>query len=148
METIKEKKIKIARTRNGVPCLWESLMSFSDLKRATVIYGKDKETKNAVFVNQDREKQALVPIQTGDYISKAFEDKHGVALSVFRIDEISPMENSATITPVYRKSSLISEYVIDKDYRMMVEETIAKLENNKVIAVPSAKTKVLDEKEN
>jgi hypothetical protein len=148
METIKEKKIKIARTRNGVPCLWESLMSFSDLKRATVIYGKDKEIKSAVFVNQDREKQALVPIQTGDYISKAFEDKHGVALSVFRIDEISPMENSATITPVYRKSSLISEYVIDKDYKSMVEETISKLENNKVIAVPSAKTRVLDEKEN
>jgi hypothetical protein len=148
METIKEKKIKIARTRNGVPCLWESLMSFSDLKRATVIYGKDKEAKSAVFVNQEREKQALVPIQTGDYISKAFEDKHGVALSVFRIDEISPMDNSATITPVYRKSSLISEYVIDKAYQNMVEETIEKLENKKIVAFASAKSKVLDEKEN
>lgn len=134
MESVKEKKIKIARTRNGVPCLWESLMSFSDLRRATVIYGKDKEAKNAVFVNQEREKQALVPIQVGDFISKAFEDRHGVALSVFRIDEISPMENIATITPVYRKSSLISEYTIDKDYKEMVEETVEKLDTKRIIA--------------
>ena len=149
MELIKEKKIKIARTRNGVPCLWESLMNFADLRRATVIYSKNKEAKNAVFVNQERDKQALVPIQTGDYISKAFEDKHGVALSVFRIDEISPMENSATITPVYRKSSLISEYIVDKEYKGMVEETMEKLDSKRVIAKASAiKERVLDEKEN
>lgn len=149
MEPIKEKKIKIARTRNGVPCLWESLMNFADLRRATVIYSKNKEAKNAVFVNQERDKQALVPIQTGDYISKAFEDKHGVALSVFRIDEISPMENSATITPVYRKSSLISEYIVDKEYKDMVEETVEKLDSKRVIAKASAiKERVLDEKEN
>ncbi len=149
MEPIKEKKIKIARTRNGVPCLWESLMNFADLRRATVIYSKNKEAKNAVFVNQERDKQALVPIQTGDYISKAFEDKHGVALSVFRIDEISPMENSATITPVYRKSSLISEYIVDKEYKSMVEETVEKLDSKRIIAKASAiKERVLDEKEN
>ena len=149
MELIKEKKIKIARTRNGVPCLWESLMNFADLRRATVIYSKNKEAKNAVFVNQERDKQALVPIQTGDYISKAFEDKHGVALSVFRIDEISPMENSATITPVYRKSSLISEYIVYKEYKGMVEETVEKLDSKRVIAKASAiKERVLDEKEN
>ena len=149
MELIKEKKIKIARTRNGVPCLWESLMNFADLRRATVIYSKNKEAKNAVFVNQERDKQALVPIQTGDYISKAFEDKHGVALSVFRIDEISPMENSATITPVYRKSSLISEYIVDNEYKDMVEETVEKLDSKRVIAKASAiKERVLDEKEN
>lgn len=139
METIKDKKIKIARTRNGVPCLWESLMTFADLRRATVIYGKDMKPKNAVFMNEEREKQALVPIQEGDYISKAFEDKHGVALSVFRIDEISSMENSATIVPVYRKSSLISEYVIDPTYSNMVNETILKLDSKQVIAKQTEK---------
>ena len=139
METIKDKKIKIARTRNGVPCLWESLMTFADLRRATVIYGKDMKPKNSVFLNEDREKQALVPIQEGDFISKAFEDKHGVALSVFRIDEISSMENSATIVPVYRKSSLISEYVIDPTYSNMVNETILKLDSKQVIAKQTEK---------
>jgi hypothetical protein len=134
MEEIKEKKIKIARTRNGVPCLWESVMTFSDLRRSTVIYGKDKNLKYAIFADQDREKQALIPIEAGDYISKAFEDKHGIALSVFRIDEISPMGNSAIITPVYRKSSLISDYNVDVEYQKMVEETIEKLDSRRIIA--------------
>lgn len=134
MEEIKEKKIKIARTRNGVPCLWESVMTFSDLRRSTVIYGKDKNLKYAIFADQDREKQALIPIEAGDYISKAFEDKHGIALSVFRIDEISPMDNSAIITPVYRKSSLISDYNVDVEYQKMVEETIEKLDSRRIIA--------------
>jgi len=146
METIKEKKIKIARTRNGVPCLWESLMVFSDLRRATVIFGKDKESKPAVFINEEKEKQALVPIQPGDYISKAFEDKHGIALSVFKIDEISSLENTATITPVYRKSSLISEYIVDPPYKDMVNFTMEKLETKKVLSKPSLKTQHSHEK--
>jgi hypothetical protein len=66
-----EKTIKISRTRTGVPCLWESLMSFSDLKRSTVILDKDGNPKNAVFLNEDREKQALVPIELGDRYSGA-----------------------------------------------------------------------------
>jgi hypothetical protein len=142
METIKEKRIKIARTRNGIPCLWESIVSFSDLKRATVIYDKDKSAKYAVFINQDREKQALVPIKKGDYISKAFEDKNGIALSIFRIEEISSMDNSAIILPVYRKSSLINEYTIDSDYEEMVIDTVDKLETGKVIAKPISKGRV------
>ena len=52
METIKDKKIKIARTRNGVPCLWESLMTFADLRRATVIYGKDMKPKNNSYITK------------------------------------------------------------------------------------------------
>lgn len=135
MEEVKEKKIKIARTRNGVPCLWESLVNFSDLKRATVIYGKNMESKTAVFVNENKDKQALVPIQSGDYISKAFEDKHGIALSVFRIDDISSMENTATIIPVYRKSSFVNEYIIDQEYQPMVEETVDKLKSSRIIAI-------------
>jgi hypothetical protein len=128
-DTIVEKKIKIARTRSGVPCLWESTMKFADLRRATAILGNTGNAKAAVFVNKEKEKQALVPIQQGDYISKAFEDKHGVALSVFKIVDISPMENTATIIPVYRKSSLINEYTIPAEYKEMVETCMTKLED-------------------
>lgn len=128
-DTIVEKKIKIARTRSGVPCLWESTMKFADLRRATAILGNTGNAKAAVFVNKEKEKQALVPIQQGDYISKAFEDKHGVALSVFKIVDISPMENTATIIPVYRKSSLINEYTIPTEYKEMVETCMTKLED-------------------
>ena len=93
------------------------------------------ESKTAVFINESKDKQALVPIQSGDYISKAFEDKHGIALSVFRIDDISPMENTAIITPVYRKSSLVNEYIIDQEYQPMVEETVDKLKSSRIIAI-------------
>lgn len=127
MESVKEKKIKIARTRKGIPCLWESIMEFPDLKRATVIFNNIKEVKNAIFLNSNREKQALVPIQEGDYISKVYSDKNGIALSIFQIVEISSMENVASIIPVFRKSSLIQEYVVDKNYEMMVNITEEKL---------------------
>ena len=127
MEEVNKKTIKIARTRTGVPCLWESLMSFSDLKRSTVILDKDGNPKNAVFLNEDREKQALVPIELGDYISKSFEDQHGIAISLFRIEEISPMSNEIVILPVYRKSSLIAEYTVPTEFKKMVDTSISKL---------------------
>jgi hypothetical protein len=129
MEIVEQKKIKIARTRSGVPCLWESNMKFADLRRATVIFSKEGEGKQAVFVNAEKEKQALVPIKEGDFISKAFEDKHGVALSVFKILDVSSQDNTATILPVYRKSSLISEYTVPGEYDAMVNLSIDKLSN-------------------
>ena len=131
MEEIIDKIIKIARTRTGVPCLWESTMKFADLRRATAILDRNGKSKAAVFLNADKEKQALVPIQQNDYIAKAFEDKHGVALSVFKVTEISSMENTATIVPVYRKSSLIAEYEVPTEYQHMIESVISKLGNAK-----------------
>jgi hypothetical protein len=142
-DIIVEKKIKIARTRSGVPCLWESTMKFADLRRATAILSESGEAKPAVFVNAEKEKQALVPIQQGDLISKAFEDKHGVALSVFKIVDISPMENTATIVPVYRKSSLITEYTVPAEYKNIVTSCMDKLEKpTHVLAYMSSTEKV------
>ncbi len=130
MEEVTKKTIKIARTRTGVPCLWESLVNFSDLKRSTVILCKDGHSKNAVFLNEDREKQALVPIETGDYISKSFQDQHGIAISLFQILEISPMSNEAVIVPVFRKSSLVADYTVPSEYQEMVDTSIGKLQGD------------------
>ena len=129
MEIVEQKKIKIARTRSGVPCLWESNMKFADLRRATVIFDKNAGAKPAVFLNPEKEKQALVPIKEGDFISKAFEDKHGVALSVFKIVNVSSQENIADILPVFRKSSLIAEYTVPSEYQEMVDLVINKLDD-------------------
>lgn len=135
MEEVSKKTIKIARTRTGVPCLWESLMTFSDLRRSTVILDKDGKFKNAVFLNEDREKQALVPIVVGDFISKSFEDQHGIALSLFKVLEISAMSNEAVIIPVYRKSSLVNEEEYPAEYKEMILTSISKLKGDiKVIA--------------
>lgn len=128
-EGVNVKTIKIARTRTGVPCLWESSTDFSDLRRATVVYNSDGSHKTALFKKDNSQKQALVPVSAGDYISKAFEDKNGYALSVFRVHEISPMKNEAVIYPVYRRSSLETESTwSDTPYEQMVSETIAKLQ--------------------
>lgn len=143
METVNTKTIKIARTRSGVPCLWESLISFSDLKRSTVILDKEGNAKNAVFLNVDRDKQALVPIVVGDYVSKSFEDQHGIAISLFKITSISSMSNEAIMDPVYRKSSLVSEYVIPAEYSKHVNSSIKKLSGEiKVISKYIAKESI------
>lgn len=133
MEEIINKRIKIARTRTGVPCLWESTMKFADLRRATVILDSNGKSKAAVFLNTDKEKQALVPIRQNDYIAKAFEDKHGIALSVFKVTEISSMENTAVIAPVYRKSSLIAEYEVPVEYSQIISTVTQKLKDEKFV---------------
>jgi hypothetical protein len=127
METITSKNIRIARTRSGVPCLWESLVSFEELRRATIILDKHGNPKKAYYYNEEREKQALVGISIGDHVVKCFEDHHGVAISVFQIDEISSMSNYAVITPVFRKSSLISESIYPGEYSGMIKTCMSKL---------------------
>ena len=102
-------------------------VNFSDLKRSTVILDKRGQFKNAVFLNEEREKQALVPIAIGDYISKSFEDQNGISLSLFKVLEISAMGNEAVIIPVYRKSSLINEESYPAEYQDMIMTSIAKL---------------------
>lgn len=127
MEEINKKIIKIARTRTGVPCLWESLMTFTDLKRSTVVLDSNGNPKSAVYLNEEREKQALVPISDGDYICKSFEDQHGIAISIFKILSISSMKNDAEVIPVYRKSSQTKELNYPNEYKLLINTTIQKL---------------------
>jgi hypothetical protein len=128
-EGVITKSIKIARTRTGIPCLWESSTNFADLRRATVVYNADGTHKKAVFLKKDSEKQALVPISIGDVISKVFQDKNGYAISVFKIHEISSMKNEAVIYPVFRRSSYETNSTwAGTDYEQMVTETLEKLQ--------------------
>lgn len=125
--TITPKKIKIARTRSGIPCLWESCTKFDDIVRATIILNGQKQPKKAYYYNTEREKQALVGIAVGDYMVKCFSDAHGIAISIFIIDEISAMDNLATISPVYRKSSLVQEEVYPPEYADAIHQCSQKL---------------------
>lgn len=126
---INTKSIKIARTRTGIPCLWESSTQFDDLRRATVVYNSDGSHKVAVFLKKESEKQALVPILEGDLISKVFQDKNGYAISIFAIYEISAQKNEAVVYPVFRRSSFDENNTwAGTVYDKMVSETIKKLE--------------------
>jgi len=126
-----EKKIKITRTKSGVPCLWESLTTFDNLKRATVILDQHGKNKKCFYYNNAREKQALVPISPNDLIVKAFQDDHGVALSLFRINNIHSVNNEAEIIPIYRKSSLIEEG-IPEDVADILNKATEKLNHGTV----------------
>jgi hypothetical protein len=139
MEEVNTKIIKIARSKSGVPCLWESFMKFSDLTRSTIIVDKHGNAKGAFFINAEKDKQALVPISTGDYMCKCFEDKNGIAISVFEISDISSMKNEATITPVYRKSSLVSDYKVPKEYEKTVEYALSKFQKGENIVISQAR---------
>jgi hypothetical protein len=140
-EGVSTKSIKIARTRTGVPCLWESSTDFSDLRRATVVYNADGSYKKALYLKKNSEKQALVPIAAGDLISKVFRDKNGYAVSIFAVYEISSMKNEAVIYPVFRRSSLEKEATwYGTYYEDMVNETIDKLEREDSIVYAQFET--------
>lgn len=94
---IEPKTIKIARTKNGSPCLWESYTEFDDVKRSTVIVCKDGKTKNSIFMRKSGPKQSLVPIDEGDFIVKVFKDSEGTSFSILEIEKISNMSNHADI---------------------------------------------------
>jgi len=130
---ITQKTIKIARTRSGAPCLWESLIKFDDLKRSTVILDSQGLPKVAAYLNDKQDKQALVPIVCGDHIAKTFEDKNGIAISVFVIENISSSTNEATVIPVYRKSSLVTDFEIPEEYKSMVETSLLKLNGKNLV---------------
>jgi hypothetical protein len=105
-KTITERTIKIARTRTGAPCLWESYSEFDNgLVRSTIITDKDGNIKKSIFVKNAKNKQALVPIEPGDVIVKVFRDNIGIAISLLEIKDISSLKNEAQILPIYRKSS-------------------------------------------
>jgi len=102
---VTEKRIKIARSKSGIPCLWESYTEFDDLKRAIVIISKDGDIKNSVFKRQFGSKQSLVPIDEGDYVVKIFIDNKGKSVSVLEIKKIANTSNHAEMLLVYRDST-------------------------------------------
>jgi hypothetical protein len=104
MKTVVEKKIKIARTKTGSPCLWESLTNFDGMKRAIAIADKNGEIKKSIFIRTSGQKQCLIPITEGDYIVKVFSDEKGIATSLLEIIKISNTSNSADLKLIFRSS--------------------------------------------
>jgi hypothetical protein len=130
--------IKIARTKGGTPCLWESYSEFDNLVRTTVITNETGEIKNSVFVRNRKNKQALIPVDAGDCIVKVFKDTVGIAISVLIIHEVSSQKNEATIYPTFRKESS-EEKTIPQEYENAINLCIEKLENSDLIISELAK---------
>lgn len=133
-KTILERTIKVARTKTGAPCLWESYSEFDNgLIRSTIIIDTDGNIKNSVFLKNAKNKQALVPIQEGDIIVKAFRDNIGIAISLLEIQSLSTAKNEAQILPIYRKASDVLNLQAPEKYTDAIMEATKKLDNSDMI---------------
>lgn len=131
---IVERTIKVARTKTGAPCLWESYSEFDNgLTRSTIIADKDGNIKKSVFVKNTKNKQALVPIQEGDVIVKAFRDNVGIAISLLKIKSLSTVKNEAQILPIFRKPSEVMDIKYPDTYTEAIIEATKKLEDSNLI---------------
>lgn len=136
MENITEKKIKIARTKSGSPCLWESYAEFDDLKRAILIVDKDGKVKNSIFVRKSGPKQSLVPVNEGDYVVKVFSDAQGGSVSLLEIRKISNNSNHAELMLMYRNAQGNVSGVLDTKFETAITLAEKKMKNPAFIAAP------------
>ena len=125
---IKPKTIKIARTKNGSPSLWESFVEFDNMKRATIIVDKNGIIKNSIFVKKGS-KQSLVPVKENDYIIKVFNDDTGRSISILKINEILKMSNHAKVTLVYRSTPTDSSDIRDSKFDDAINAAFKKLDD-------------------
>lgn len=131
---ITERTIKIARTRTGAPCLWESYSEFDNgLVRSTIITDKEGNVKSSIYVKNAKNKQALVPVQPGDVIVKAFRDNVGIAISLLEIKSISSLKNEAKILPIFRKPSDVTSTEFPKDFIDAIAEASLKLDDGEKV---------------
>lgn len=132
IEEIEPKKIKIARTKNGSPCLWESYTEFDNLKRGTVIINELGELKPSIFARKSGPKQSLVPIIEGDFVIKVFKDDEGTSISVLKVLKIDNMSNNADLLLNCR--ILNDETVADKVFEIGINAAKSKLNDPTYIA--------------
>lgn len=130
---VTEKHIKIARTKSGTPCLWESYTEFENLKRAIVIVNNAGELKKSIFIRQYGAKQSLIPISEGDHVVKIFSDNNGTAVSVLEIIKISNSSNQADLMLKYRETGENSSSCNPK-FSAGVKSAYQKMENKNFVA--------------
>ena len=136
MENITEKKIKIARTKSGSPCLWESYAEFDDLKRAILIVDKDGNVKNSIFVRKSGPKQSLIPVNENDLLIKLFEDNDGKSISLLEIRKISNNSNHAELLLIYRKTDKDETGILEEKFKNAIALAEKKMKDPTFVAAP------------
>lgn len=147
---MKTKFVKIAKTKNGIPALWESLKVSEDgLIRATLITRTDASIKNALYVKTYDQKQGLVPIRVNDFLIKAYQEKDGtIGISILKVLNIKIEEITVKLGLVARCEAGQDTWEIDEDFKDQIEKfknvvlTIKeklKLENHNKVYSPLSK---------
>jgi hypothetical protein len=67
---MEKKSIRVNRTNNGTPSLWENYREFENVKRSVTVFDNNGDRLEHIFTKYDN--SALVPIREGYYILKKF----------------------------------------------------------------------------
>lgn len=82
-------KIKIEKSKKGLPCLWEAGGGFTNTGAAVIIAGKGGQPKKAIYIRQRgplaNEEHALIPIEVGDYIIFANHHRGDFEIEILKI---------------------------------------------------------------
>lgn len=87
------KKVKIERTKTGIPAMWESGGGYTNTGKAVIITDGQGDPKPAVYIKRRGElanrEHALIPIETGDHIITADHHRRDFHIDIYRITDIS-----------------------------------------------------------
>jgi hypothetical protein len=97
---MEQKSIRINRTNNGTPSLWESYREFESVKRSVNVFNEFGERLECIFSKYDN--SCLVPIREGYYILKIFSDMDGKGVTLLKVIEIDRYSNNCVVDVVKR----------------------------------------------
>lgn len=98
--------LPIERSRKGLPCLWEAGGGLTNTGRATIIADRNGRPKSPIYVRGAGSlscgEHALVPIEVGDHVIKAYHHRKDFEIVVYRIVEIRDEEAEVEVVMDYR----------------------------------------------
>lgn len=94
-------KMKIERTKKGLPAMWESGGGMKNTGHATIIASRDGSPKKPVYVRQRGslacENHALFIISVGDLVIETNHHRYDFETFVYRVDRIGGDEAALTL---------------------------------------------------
>ena len=102
-----EEKIRVEKTRTGLPALWECGGGCSNTGEATIIASKDGRPKKPVYIKRaghlSNREHALVVLSVGDYIIETSHKKKNYLIYIYKILSFDGDYAVAELTHEFRK---------------------------------------------
>jgi hypothetical protein len=75
------------RSRKNIPCLWEEGGSYTNTGKSIIITGKQGQPKKPIYIKNKGtlacDQHALIPIEVGDHIIKAYHHRGDFDIRVY-----------------------------------------------------------------
>lgn len=89
-------KIKISKSKRGIPCLWERGGGYSNTGEAQLICDKNGWQKKAIYIKKSGSlacvEHALIPVRENDVVVRASHHRGDFSIEVFQIKSIQEEE--------------------------------------------------------